>query len=94
MQTLQNSITFDFENNPELREACSKLKAGDKWGFGVELQVNDVNDKNLFGTIEAIKVEDYQNPSPKEGESEGEIKPTPSAPVLMALGQKLSQAAD
>lgn len=94
MQTLQNSLTLDYENNPELKDYCSTLKVGDKVSLTVEFQVNDLNDKNMVGTIESIEPSGYENPSPKEGESEGEIKPTPSAPVLMALGQKLSQAAD
>lgn len=94
MQTLQNAILLDFENNPPLKEWASTLKVGEKCSIVVDLQINEITDKNLTGTIEALEPSNYSNPNPAEGESEDEVKPTVEAPVLMALGQKLSQSPD
>lgn len=96
MDTLKNALLIDARDNPELKDLISTWEVGKKVTITIEAQVNDIVSGGDSATLslESIEPKGYENPDPKEGESESEIKPKSDAPVLMALGQRLNESGD
>lgn len=77
---MKNKLHLDYANNPDLAEAFSRKKAGDKCTFEVTIQVDDVDDKRVTGTIEKVTLE-----ASGDEKKDKEAEPTPEEPMMMEM---------
>lgn len=82
---MRNKVTLDYKDNPELRAAFQGKAVGDKCTLEVELQVDELTEEGLVGTIESITPEGYEPPS---SDDTVEIEPESDEPVTMVIGSK------
>lgn len=93
MPNAANQCDLDYHDNPDLKDAFSAKKVGDKVKFTVEAQINTKDDERVSMSIESVEVEGYENPNAEEGEEPGEVEPTAQEPVMMSM-QSSSKAAE
>lgn len=92
MEALQNRVFLDCTDNIPLKDVVANWKVGQKVSFTIEAQVDDIvnNGDSATLTLESISPDDYENPDPKPGESDDEIKSSASSPVMLAIGDSLT----
>lgn len=77
-----NKVTLDFRDNPELKEAFAGKQPGDKCKFTVELQINEISDDGLVGTVEEIETRsEYKD---RHGGDDAAV-PDSESPVMLAI---------
>lgn len=86
-----HNLSIDFAKNSELREAFSHKSPGDKCTFEVEMQVNEMDDQGVRGSINRIELEGYEPTSP---DKEKEIKPDAEEPVMVVIVAPKSKKSD
>lgn len=82
---MRNKVHFDFKDNPKLRDTFSGKQVGDRCTLEVELQVDELTEEGLVGTVKSITPEGYE---PHSADDEEEISPASDEPVLMVIGGK------
>jgi len=73
-----DNIDINFAKSPELKELFSRKKPGDKCTFEVTVQVNELNQDSVKGTIQKITFQSH------DGEEE-EVKPDAEEPAMIEM---------
>ena len=86
-----NSMVLSLKDNPELKDALSKLSPGDTFRAEVTGMLNEQTDKQATVTIEEVEViEDSEAPAEPSGEeggaAEGESEGDGAAMLMMGKG--------
>lgn len=76
---MKNKVHIDYGSNPDLAEAFSRKKPGEKCTFEVTIQVDKVDEKSVTGTIERVALESSGDKEEKETE------PTADEPMMMEM---------
>src|SRR5690242_13875591 len=94
---MQNKVTLDYRDNPELRDAFAGKQVGDKCKLTVEIQIDEMNDEGVVGTVESMTPDGYEpndeNATDKTSDEKGSITPDESSPVMMVLSKKAGNKA-
>lgn len=73
----QNSIELDFANSPDLAAIFSGKEPGDKCKFEVTMQIGEIDEKGVKGSIDKIS-SDYDD-------EEKVATPQPEAPMAVKI---------
>jgi hypothetical protein len=77
---MKNEIRLDFADNPAVRNLFGRHKAGDKTKLVLRLQINNVTEQGVDGTIESLASGDDIDLEDDDETDETEPQPKKVAP--------------